>query len=799
MGSRRTGEGHEKVYAAGRQWVERALREEGSLFTPGKEIWSIQWLEEIRDRFLNRPDESGGSFYEKMKMQLAGSPPEVFQLMSEVLYIHFLIVWEGAMKGSTKKRRIVEMLRWSKEQIPIPDDLTAGLTPGIANPGTAFNTFRPFQVGFLLEFAENWKKQTPQEQERLLQDPWAFKDFLWFTPTSGLLRIHDGDGTYRTQREALLHLIFPNTFEGIVSATHKRLIVQEFKHLIKVETGDIDRELQKIRLKMEDELGRGFNYYDDDIRIKWDPYRRRTAWDDFVGAAQKFLTLYDLNKEQIGYKIDIANRLSKVRRGVLDGVDNWNDLLEEAFRDTHSIIFYRLRREFLDWVKASPGLGLKSLQGIWVQHASPLSDRIRSFNKLLPQSVIGGTGTRTNVASALLMGLDAEQFPPFNIRLFNDAYDLTGYHHAAKSADEADLYEHALTFLDLFIKEASERGLEIDHRLAAQSLVWVIVKKEPPLLNGSPGGVGVNPTGTLFHLAEELLLPVSFLEEIEILLKGKGQIIFQGPPGTGKTYVAKKLAEHLAGSKERVTLVQFHSSYAYEDFVQGYRPALLEGQPGFELKDGPLLQAAHRAIEDPDEDHFLVIDEINRGNLAKVFGELYFLLEYRKEVMRLQYQADREFSLPKNLYIIGTMNTADRSIALVDLALRRRFYFVDFHPDDEPIKGLLRNWLLEKASNIEWVADVIDLVNGKLEDDRHVAIGPSYFMGTDETGNAVARDEVSVRRIWKHSVLPYIEEHLFGNLDGMDEWDLDKLMQQVKAKTQASVGEEGSTNTDASD
>lgn len=791
MGSKRTGEGHEKAYAAARMWVERALREDGSLFTPGKEIWASQWLEEIRDRFLNKPDESGGSFYEKMKMQLAGSPPEVFQLMSEALYIHFLIVWDGAMKGSTKKRRIVEMLRWSKEQIPIPDDLTAGLTPGIANPGTAFNTFRPFQVGFLLEFAENWKKQAPREQERLLQDPWAFKDFLRFTPTSGLLRIHDGDGTYRTQREALLHLIFPNTFEGIVSTTHKRLILQEFTHLIKVETGDIDRELQRIRLELEGELGRGFNYYDDEIRIKWDPYRRRTAWDNFVGAAQKFLTVHDLNREQINYKIDIANRLSKVRTGVLDRVDNWNELLEEAFHDTHSIIFYRLRRKFLDWVQASQGLGLKSLQGIWVQHASPLSDRIRSFSELLPQSVIGGTGTRTNVASALLMGIDAEQYPPFNIRLFKDAYDLTGFHHAAKHADEATLYEHALTFLDQFIKEASERGLEVNHRLAAQSLVWVIVKNEPPFLNGGPDGVGEETTGTLFDLAEELLLPTDFLEEIEILLKGKGQIIFQGPPGTGKTYVAQKLAEHLAGSKERVTLVQFHPSYAYEDFVQGYRPSLLEGQPGFELMDGPLLQSAHRAIEEPHASHFLVIDEINRGYLAKVFGELYFLLEYRNEAMRLQYQADREFSLPKNLYIIGTMNTADRSIALVDLALRRRFHFVEFHPDDEPIKGLLRTWLQEKASNMEWVADVIDLVNKKLEDDRHVAIGPSYFMATDESGNAVARDEASVRRIWKHSVLPYIEEHLFGNLDSMDEWNLDRLRKQLKTPTQESQQQRG--------
>ena len=121
------------------------------------------------------------------------------------------------------------------------------------------------------------------------------------------------------------------------------------------------------------------------------------------------------------------------------------------------------------------------------------------------------------------------------------------------------------------------------------------------------------------------------------------------------------------------------------------------GQAGFKLRDGPLLRAAKLARQEPDAKHFLVIDEINRGSLAKVFGELYFLLEYRDSEMTLQY-SDEPFTLPSNLYIIGTMNTADRSIALVDLALRRRFYFVEFHPDDEPVKGVLRRWLAEERA-----------------------------------------------------------------------------------------------------
>lgn len=323
------------------------------------------------------------------------------------------------------------------------------------------------------------------------------------------------------------------------------------------------------------------------------------------------------------------------------------------------------------------------------------------------------------------------------------------------------------------------------------------------------------------------------LREITDLLDDKRQVIFQGPPGTGKTYVARKLARvltesygspgsypsfgpgrglrplsgdtrevweiadqypratfsemvakctaeginkntaegqcgHWKASRTRVRLVQFHPSYSYEDFVQGYRPKLIDGNPGFELTDGPLVDMAKLAREKPEAKHFLVIDEINRGNLAKVFGELYFLLEYREEEMQLQY-SNEPFSLPKNLFIIGTMNTADRSIALVDLALRRRFHFVEFHPKVPPIKGLLSRWLKANAPKMSWIADVVDRANKKL-DDHHASIGPTYFMR--KIGQL---DENWVRMTWEHNVLPYIEERFFGDQERMKQFDLKAL------------------------
>ena len=167
-----------------------------------------------------------------------------------------------------------------------------------------------------------------------------------------------------------------------------------------------------------------------------------------------------------------------------------------------------------------------------------------------------------------------------------------------------------------------------------------------------------------------------------------------------------------------------------------------------------------------------MIDEINRGNVAKVLGELYFLLEYRDEEVNLQYSND-PFSLPKNLWFIGTMNTTDRSIALVDAALRRRFYFFNFFPDEPPVKGLLRRWLDKNKPDLRWVAKLVDQANGKLGD-RHMGIGPSHFMK-----NEPPLDEKRVRFIWEQAVMPYIEEQSFGDENRLKEFAYDELKREL--------------------
>ena len=398
------------------------------------------------------------------------------------------------------------------------------------------------------------------------------------------------------------------------------------------------------------------------------------AWDAFVDRARAYLATGELEEEEIAYKVEIGHKMALAREAALAGAGDWADLLGRALHP--NLVNFRLLSWFKQWYVQHPDAALRALKAIWAQGDMSVSERVSGFCRLMPRSVASGLGIRTTVAASLLMGCDATQYPPFLITLFKRTYKRTGYNQPRQDADEAVLYEHALDFLDCFITEAAQRRVILRHRLDAQSVVWAIDRNRDRVRGNGPQPSDGKETMVpdLNALAKELFLTGGFLEEIDALLEEKRQVIFQGPPGTGKTYIAQAMARHLAGATERVTLVQFHPSYAYEDFIQGYRPTL---QGGFELREGPLMRAAEQAKREPGAKHFLIIDEINRGNLAKVFGELYFLLEYRDSAMPLQY-SDKEFSVPHNLYIIGTMNTADRSIALVDLALRRRFTFVRF-------------------------------------------------------------------------------------------------------------------------
>ena len=286
----------------------------------------------------------------------------------------------------------------------------------------------------------------------------------------------------------------------------------------------------------------------------------------------------------------------------------------------------------------------------------------------------------------------------------------------------------------------------------------------------------------------ELHVTREWLQGLVDLLNDRKQVVLYGPPGTGKTYLAQQLVRRLT-DRDAVRLVQFHPSYAYEDFFEGFRPIQTAegGSVGFELRPGPLREIASEARADPGTAYVLIIDEINRANLAKVFGELYFLLEYRNESIRLQYSPDTTFTLPPNLYLIGTMNTADRSIALVDAALRRRFAFVELHPGTEPVNGLLPAWLAANGKDGDERAALLRALNDEIgEEDRDFQIGPAYLMKPD------AERDGGLERVWQYSILPLLEEHYYGRLSRDEVHDRFGLA-SLRARIGGDVDEAGET------
>lgn len=250
------------------------------------------------------------------------------------------------------------------------------------------------------------------------------------------------------------------------------------------------------------------------------------------------------------------------------------------------------------------------------------------------------------------------------------------------------------------------------------------------------------------------------------LLEAKYNVILQGAPGVGKTFAAKRLAYSIMGQKDtsRVAMVQFHQSYSYEDFIQGYRPS----KDGFELKNGTFYKFCKEAEEDNERPYFFIIDEINRGNLSKILGELMMLIEKDKrgEKIKLLY-SNEWFTVPQNVRIIGMMNTADRSLALMDYALRRRFAFFDFAPafSSEGFK----NYLAEKNSQkLESLITAVESLNNTISSDESLGdgfrIGHSYFCTDDEVTDEWLKSVV------EYEVIPLIKEYWFDEPTKVRDW-----------------------------
>ena len=366
----------------------------------------------------------------------------------------------------------------------------------------------------------------------------------------------------------------------------------------------------------------------------------------------------------------------------------------------------------------------------------------------------------------------------------------------AKPGDEVIVYESTPTLQIVALgRVVTETDGEIIYIRKMEELSAPIPYSEilnnPILKNSEP--VKNRCQGSLFRLTEEeyeetmrlvrmnIYSDTDFLKEVfldneelqtlKTLLENKKNIILQGAPGVGKTFAAKRLAYTLMGKKadENIIQIQFHQNYSYEDFVQGYKP----NGNGFELKNGKFYQLCEEAKKNPTEKYFFIIDEINRGNLSKIFGELLMLIEkdYRGEnhAIKLTY-SDEEFYVPENLYIIGMMNTADRSLALIDYALRRRFCFYEMIPafDKNSFKEYQRT--LNDAlfdTTIKKIQELNNVINNDETLGESFVIGHSYFCYNE--GKQV--DKQLLFNTITYDILPTLKEYWFDNNKKYTDWE----------------------------
>lgn len=695
----------------------RGLRGEASAMDPELRTWTVANARDLNKRIETNPP-GGGGFMDKLAGQMAGADDAVIVLLAELLYLRNAPLSD--MKNETKVARANTVLSWCSTPRPLPQPLIDAMGKADAfKGGQGYHAQTPAHLMWLTRFVEHWLETPESQRAEGLRDPFAFRDITAATP-----------GDMPSIRYVIEYLAWPGVFPSVVSADHRTKIHAVLMADLGEPSGTDDRSvtrdlsaLQAFHNRKAKGQGERYMWYRSPYRERWNP-----------GA-------------------DIPPRAWIVRPG-----DGGSALVESWLANG----FVSLSAKMLGTVEPGspePVVSKAVKEGYTHLDASQreaTAAAYHAFLTLMKEDDVVATIEGGRLHAGLVSGA-AHYVDELGSRLRRDVlWSRTPIEQGDLAAPLPSLLDQQGAVVDATAAYDILASLVENTSAAVDDDEAPVLPVEKPVPATTPQlPVVTDAVATALHMDREAL------QEIVDLLQRRQQMVLYGPPGTGKTYVAKELAKHLVGDPSRAQLVQFHPSYSYEDFFEGYRPVTENGQATFALKDGPLRLLAAEASnpENRENAYILIIDEMNRANLAKVFGELYFLLEYRKETVRLQYQPEKTFYLPPNLFIIGTMNTADRSIALVDAAIRRRFPFYEMHPSEEPVRSVLERYLVANHITDERAALLAELNHRMGEGGRDLQIGPSYLMRPEIQG------AVDIDRVWRYDILPLLEEHYYGQLE----------------------------------
>jgi MoxR-like ATPase len=733
--------GADAIYEAADLFRQRCLVEGRSFLWPEHRVWTVTTIDAFVDAFMGQADYGKGTFVGKLRDQLAGQPDDVVRVAADVLAFYFLFPVSSTISPKTKLDSIQAIVDWRSDALAIaPSErkmFETAFAEGIGSTGPDYLTGRPWHLAFYLAFArgvitDRADPYDPESCKRLIDE---LKKEL-----NGRIQA----------RHILLHLLFPDQFEATASEAHKQDIVSAF-HEDSGNAQDLDDALANIRQALSERRKQAdFSFYDPDIRKLWDP---ATKLQKVVSSSpncwiEKTQVLGWPYRSEGEFAVGRA-LVSPIRAA--GGADLYRNLRQIQPGDI--ILHFTDRQGFTGRSQAAgssyeidtqPGFGIETDRTLVV----PLRDHFTLDPPLSRQVLFA---------------------PPYAPRL-ERLLDAEGKNTFYRANPDLELRPQA------YVTPASDQLIAVlqdaYRDVAGQDLVpedWDRAERQP------------RPTDPVAPMLDDLAavtyLNRTELMELEALLEDKRQLVLEGPPGSGKTFLATHFARYFAGlplkgvHDERVETVQFHQSYGYEDFVQGIRPITDEhGQLQYHVLPGIFMRMCDLAARNSDERFVLIIDEINRGNLSRIFGELLLLLEYRDKRVRLPYGAvdgkDEQayLTIPRNLYLIGTMNSTDRSLALIDYALRRRFFFYRLLPVVDGQAPVLDRWLTARGVNEQDRERVVRLfVKLNREVEHHLGsefqIGHSYFM-RDDIGT-----DAGMNRLWRRAIMPLLEEYLHGARD----------------------------------